>query len=78
MSKIDSSGNIVPSYPGSDGSLIYRSGDNDLAAIPGNKLIFNTGLNALTMPDQSYGPLYISSGNFDNPDTHEVKTFPEI
>jgi len=78
MSKIDSVGNVVSAYPGSEGSLIYRSGDNDLAAIPGNKLVFNTGLNALTMPSQPYGPLYVSSGNLDNPDTHEIKAFTEI
>jgi hypothetical protein len=78
ISKIDSSGNIIPSYPGSEGALIYKSGENDLAAIPGNQLVFNTGLNAITMPSQPYGPLYVSSGNFDNPNTHEIKAFSQI
>jgi len=76
--KIDIKGNPIPAYPGLDGSLIYRSGDNALASIPNGHLVYNTGLNALTMPIQSYGPLYVGSGNIDNPDTHEVKSFPNI
>lgn len=78
ISKIDNNGNIISPYPGPDGAFIFRSGAYDLAAIPNDNLIFNTGLNAITLPSYNYGPLYVSSGNADAPSSHELKSFNQI
>jgi hypothetical protein len=78
LSKIDNNGNVIPTYPGADGALVYKSGDNSLASIPNSLLIYNTGIGSLTMPGYAYGPLYVTSGNVDNPNSHELKSYPHI
>jgi len=78
IQKIDNLGHVVSAYPGSDGAIVFRSGEQDLVGIPDNKLVYNTGLSMLTMPSYSYGPLYVSSGNINSPDSHEIKSFPSI
>ena len=78
LSKIDNSGNVIPAYPGANGSLVYKSGDNSLVSIPNSLLVYNTGIGSLTMPGYAYGPLYVSSGNVNNPNSHELKSYPHI
>lgn len=78
IQKINSTGTIVPIYPGVSGSIMYKSDDNTLQCIPNGKLVYNTGLGMLTMPSYSYGPLYVSSGTADIPSTHELKTYSQI
>lgn len=76
--KIDSRGNRVSAYPGTNGAIVFKSGEQNLASVPDGKLVYNTGLSMLTMPGYSYGALYVSSGTADVPNTHEIKSFPYI
>jgi hypothetical protein len=61
--KIDYSGNIVPIYPGPTGAVLYKADDENAAGIPGDLLVYNTGINKLTMPSQPFGALGIPSGD---------------
>jgi len=76
--KIDYTGGMISAYPGTQGALVYKSGENDLAVIPSdtdNQIVYNSGLSMLTMPNTNYGPLYISSGNNG---AHEIKAYSSI
>jgi hypothetical protein len=78
LQKINSTGLPIPIYPGASGSLLYKKDDNTIECIPGSKLVYNTGLGMLTMPNYSYGPLYVASGTADVPNTHEVKSYEKL
>lgn len=76
--KIDYTGGYISAYPGINGGLIYKSGDNDLATIPSNitnVIVYNSNISSVTMPNAGYGPLYISSGNNNS---HELKSYDGI
>jgi len=77
--RINNSGQVIPTYDGAVGSITYKKDDHTLAGVP--NMVFNTGLNKLTMPSNELGVLYVSSGNSvatDAPPTKEIASFPEI
>ena len=76
LNKIDNSGNIISAYTSNSGGFAYKFDNNTLQTT--NLLVFHTGLNAITMPSQAYGPLYIGSGNDEFPGAKDIKTYPEI
>ena len=73
--RIDVSGNVIDSYPGPTGSILFKYDQNTVSGIPDNKLLYDTTQGMITMPGYSYGALYVSSGTPDNPDTHELASF---
>jgi hypothetical protein len=78
LKKIDSSGSIIPTHIGTTGSLMFKLDDNNISTIPNDKLVYNTGIGEITMPSYSYGPLFVSSGNIDNPESHQIESFTNI
>lgn len=78
IKKIDSSGTVVPTYAGPSGSLLFKYSDHEAASIPGGQLVFNTGLNKLTMPGKNYGLLYLNKGPGKDDDQKAVDTWPQI
>lgn len=78
LKKIDSSGSIIPTHVGTTGSLMFKLDDNSISTIPNDKLVYNTGIGEITMPSYSYGPLFVSSGNIDNPESHQIESFNNI
>lgn len=73
--RIDVSGNVIDSYPGPTGAILFKYDQNTVSGIPDNKLLYDTTQQMITMPGYSYGALYVSSGTADNPDTHELASF---
>ena len=61
--RIDYSGNIVPLYAGPIGAITYKVDEENIAGLPDDLLVYNTGLEELTMPSKSYGALHITSGS---------------
>jgi hypothetical protein len=78
--RIDNSGQIIPTYIGSTGSVVYKYDDHNLAGIPSNELVYNTGIGKLTMPSKPLGMLYVSKGNTIEGEapTKEFGSFEEI
>jgi|694.fasta_scaffold00202_49 hypothetical protein len=78
--RIDNSGNIIPTYSGSIGSVAYKYDDHNLAGIPSDELVYNSGLGKLTMPSKDIGLLYVSRGNVDDgaAPTKEFGSFSDI
>jgi hypothetical protein len=72
--RINSSGEIIPLYVGSSGSLLYKITDDTIGTVP--EFIYNTGISKLTSPNGTVGhPFYVSPGNdIDNP-TKEISQF---
>lgn len=78
--KINESGQIVPTYSGNIGSVTYKADDHNLAGVPGDELVYNTGLGKLTMPSKDIGILYVSRGDVaeDDEPTKELQSFGEV
>jgi hypothetical protein len=78
--RINSSGEIIPTYSGSVGSIVYKHNDHNLAGIPSNELIYNSGLGKLTMPSKEVGLLYVGRGDVDEDEapTKELVSFKDI
>jgi hypothetical protein len=78
--RINNSGQIIPTYSGSTGSITYKYNDHNIAGIPSNELVYNTGIGKLTMPSKELGILYVSKGNVDDGEapTKEFGSFSEI
>jgi len=78
--RINSSGEIIPTYSGSVGSVVYKYDDHNLAGIPSDELVYNSGLGKLTMPSKELGILYVSRGDVDDGEapTKEFGSFSDI
>jgi hypothetical protein len=78
--RIDNSGQIIPTYIGSTGSVVYKYDDHTLAGIPSDELVYNTGIGKLTMPSKPMGILYVGKGDTveGEPPTKEFASFEEI
>lgn len=80
--RINEDGEIIPTYSGNIGSLVYKTSDHDLAGIPGNELIYDASLNKMTMPAKDIGILYVGKGDIDEEagesPTKELSSFNEV
>jgi len=72
--RINSQGQIIPLYNGSNGSLLYKQTDDVVNTIP--DFVYNTGINKLTSPSGLIGrPFYVSPGSDPNSPTREIAQF---
>lgn len=79
--KIDNAGQIVPTYIGNSGAILYKQDDNNAAGIPGNELVYDTTIGKLTMPSKPVGVLYVGSGTSTDPGappTKQIDSFSEF
>jgi hypothetical protein len=78
--RINDSGQIIPTYSGSIGSIAYKYDDHNLVGIPSDELIYNSGIGKLTMPSKELGILYVSRGDVDDGEvpTKEFGSFSDI
>lgn len=75
--KIDSSGVPMDLYSGPSSGIIYKAGDDSLAAA--DSIIYNTGLNTLVFPNYSVNKmLYIGDGGSPDAPTKELSTYDYI
>jgi len=75
--KIDSSGEVLDLYPGAASGLIYKAGNDELAATTG--IIYNEELDSLIF--SGYGTqqlLYISDGGNEASPSNELATYSHI
>lgn len=75
--KIDSSGEILDLYPGASSGLIYKAGDDSLAAT--NDVIYDSSIGKLRFPN--YEPkklLYLSDGGDEENSTNELAVYDYI
>jgi hypothetical protein len=72
--RIDSEGQIIPLYNGSNGGLLYKQTNDVVNTIP--DFVYNTGINKLTSPSGIVGhPFYVSPGSNPNSPTREIAQF---
>jgi len=76
LQKIDTSGNVIPAYEGTDGAFVYKQNDNALTTT--DDLIYDSEINKITLPNYAYGPLYVGSGTEEKPEANVLKSYPYI
>jgi hypothetical protein len=75
--RINSSGEIIPLYGGSNGGLLYKQTNDVVNTIP--DFVYNTGINKLTNPNGAVGyPFYVSPGNDPSNPTKEIAQFTRL